>query len=507
MSSTFEILQEIGRRIHLLTHINALLGWDQEVYMPDGAVSERAEQLSYIEGLLYDESISKELGDALREMGASEERPRGREGLNDQESAHVRILYNAYRKQTKLPKSLVMDTAREISIAQNKWAEARRKDDFSLFEPHLRRLLELTAEKIEKLGYSEHPYDALLDDFEPGTTTADIQPVFARLREGLKDIVQRIAAVEQVDGSFITRSYDTVKQEQFGRDVLEAIGYDFTRGRLDISTHPFTTTLGMDDVRITTRYNEHFFNTGIFGIIHEAGHALYELGFSEEIRGGILADGTSLGIHESQSRMWENLVGRSYAFWKRYYSELQALFPDSLNDIGLDQFYRGINKVEPSFIRVEADEVTYNLHIILRFELELALITGELAVQDLPDAWNSKFTDFFGITPPTAAEGVLQDIHWSMGAYGYFPTYALGNLYSAQFFTAMKREMPNIDDKIANGNFPDILNWLRKNIHSSGSTYTAEEICRKVCGKTLDPEIFLTYIGEKFGAVYDLSGG
>jgi carboxypeptidase Taq len=506
MSGGFEAVREIGRRIHLLTHINALLGWDQEVYMPDGAIAERAEQLSYIEGLVYDETTSKDLGSALRELGASEEAPRGKKGLGDIESAHVRILFNMYRKQTKLPKQLVMETAKETSIAQNKWVEARKKKDYKLFEPHLARLLELTAEKIEKLGWKEHPYDVLLDDFEPGATTATVTPVFARLREGLKDLVQQIGAAEQVDAGFVTRRYDRTKQEQFGRNVLEAIGYDFNRGRLDISAHPFTTTLGADDVRITTRYNENFFNTGIFGIIHEAGHALYELGFSDEIRGGILADGTSLGIHESQSRMWENMIGRGFSFWKRYYAKLQSLFPEPLQDISLEQFYRGINKVEPSFIRVEADEVTYNLHIILRFELELALITGELSPANLPDAWNSKFADFFGITPPNDAEGVLQDIHWSMGAYGYFPTYALGNLYSAQFFTAMKKAMPDIEEKIEAGTFTEILRWLREHIHASGSIYTAGEVCRNISGSDLDPGYFLKYIDKKFGAVYGLSG-
>lgn len=507
MSGSFQRLRDIGRKIYLLSHIDALIGWDQEVSMPSGAIEERAEQLSYIEGLLYDESTSAELGSALSEMGASEENPRGKAGLSDTESAYVRVLYKMYRKQVKLPKSLVMEFAKQTSIAQNKWVEARKKNDFELFKPHLAGILELTHEKVEKLGYEEHPYDALIDEFEPETTTADIKPVFKQLRDGLKELVQKICCAGQVENGFITRKYPLRRQEQFGREVLEDLGYDFTRGRLDVSAHPFTTSLGADDVRITTRYNEEFFNSGIFGIIHEAGHALYELGFSEDVRGNVLADGTSLGIHESQSRMWENMIGRSVPFWERYYPKLAAMFPEALGDISFDRFYRGINKVEPSFIRVEADEVTYNMHIILRFELECALLTGELKVENLPDKWNSTFKELLGLTPPSHAEGVLQDIHWSMGAFGYFPTYALGNLYAAQFFSALQSELPNIEEMIRDGKFSDILLWLRKNIHSYGSTYTAEEICKKITGKSLEPAPFLEYVNGKFGTVYDLSGG
>ncbi len=506
MKEGLSALLEIGRKIHLLSHVNALIEWDQEVNMPPKALEERAEQISYIEGLIYDASTSTEMGAALKEMGASEETHRGGSNLNDIESAYVRVLYKLYRKQIKLPKDLVVEIAKQASIAQNKWVEARKNNDFDLFKPHLSRLLELTVEKTEKLGYEDHPYDALLDDFEPGTKMKDIQPVFSKLRTGLKEIIDKIKDADQIDNSFLSGSFPVEKQEQFGRQVVRDMGYDFERGRLDVSVHPFTTTLGMDDVRITTRYSEQFFNTGIFGIIHEAGHALYELGFSKDIRGNVLAAGTSLGIHESQSRMWENMIGRSYPFWEGYYPRIVELFPDALGDIPLDRFYRGINTVEPSLIRVEADEVTYNMHIILRFELECALLTGDLSVDNLPDAWNSTFSELLGISPATHAEGVLQDIHWSMGAFGYFPTYALGNLYAAQFFAVLQDRFPDIHGIIRNGEFTKIASWLVQNIHAYGSTYTAEEICRKVTGETLSSGPFLQYLQGKFGTIYALPG-
>jgi carboxypeptidase Taq len=511
MQEAFNRLSEKGREVYLLAHTAAILSWDQETYMPPKAVEERSEQMSYLQGLLHDVLVSDEIGKLFQELDADDGNPCGsgphdREELSDVRRAYIRKFYRDFTHEKKLPKKLVTDLARETSVAQHRWIEARQKDDFSLFEPNLKRLLGLVREKAEKLGYGDHPYDALLDLFEPETTTARIKPVFQELKAGLKELVEGICQSAQVDNTFLHRPYPVEKQERFGRQVLRDMGYDFERGRLDLSAHPFTTTLGSDDVRLTTRYNEHFFNTGIFGSIHEGGHGLYELGFSDIIRGNILADGTSLGIHESQSRMWENLVGRSLPFWKHYFPELKRLFPDALGDVPLDAFYRGINRVEPSFIRVEADEVTYNLHIVLRFEMELELIDGSLKVENLPSAWNEKMQELLGITPKNDAEGVLQDIHWSHGAFGYFPTYTLGNLYAAQFFHAAADRLPDLTAHIEAGNLTVLLNWLRENIHAHGSMYTAEELCGKVAGEPLTPKYFLEYLREKFQSIYEMPG-
>lgn len=513
MGEAFTRLSEKGRELYILSHTAAILSWDQETYMPPKAVEERSEQLSRLEGLAHDVLVSDELGRLFRELGADDigsprdDRSRARgTSLKDIQRAYIRKFYRDFLREKKLPKKLVTDLAREASVAQQRWVEARKGDDFSRFEPNLKRLLELVCEKVEKLGYEDHPYDALLDLFEPEATVAQVKPVFEKLKTGLKEMIDRIGRSQQVDNRFLYRSYPVDKQERFGRRVLEDMGYDFERGRLDLSAHPFTSTLGSDDVRLTTRYNENFFGTGIFGSIHEGGHGLYELGFAEEIRGNLLADGISLGIHESQSRMWENLVGRSMAFWKHYYPELTGMFPDALGDISLDAFYRGINRVEPSPIRVEADEVTYNLHIILRFELELELVTGGLKVENLPSAWNDKMQELLGFVPRNDAEGVLQDVHWSHGAFGYFPTYSLGNLYAAQFFHTAESRLPDLASDIESGNLTVLLEWLRENIHAHGSVYTADELCRKVTGESLKPKYFLDYLRDKVGTVYELPG-
>jgi len=305
-----------------------------------------------------------------------------------------------------------------------------------------------------------------------------------------------------VDTEFLNRDYDIEKQRSFGLQVLETLGFEFKRGRLDKSAHPFTTALGASDVRITTRYDSRFFPTAIFGTIHECGHGLYELGFDPTIRGTLLAEGASLGLHESQSRMMENMIGRSRAFWVHFYPELKRLFPDSLADVQLRRFYEGINGVAPSYIRVEADEVTYNLHILLRFELEKQLVSGDLAVNDLPEAWNAKMEQLLGLTPPDDARGVLQDVHWSGGMLGYFPTYTLGNLYAAQFFNVLKADVPEWSKQVEEGQFQTILAWLREKIHKHARVYPAGELCTRVTGQSLNPRYLLDYLEEKFGDIY-----
>lgn len=498
-------LREIDGEIRLFEHIAAALGWDQETYMPDQAIRERAEQLALLQSQAHRRLTEDEVGRLFDEVGASEDHPAGSSELSSDDAAFIRAFYREYSHAAKLPNDLVRRIAEKTSTGQAAWAKAREADDFSRFAPHLTEIVELTLEKAERLGYEEHVYDALLDEYEPWMTTSQVAEIFGALRSELVPLVKEIGEAPQVNDSFLKPSYAVDAQEEFGRRVLTDLGFDMSRGRLDVSAHPFTTTLGFDDVRLTTRYNEHLFQTAIFGTIHECGHGLYELGFDERYRSTILATATSLGIHESQSRFWENIVGRSRAFWTRYLDPLREYFPSQLDGITVDQFYRAINKVEPSHIRVEADEVTYSLHIILRFELELALTEGSLKISDLPDAWREKSRELLGIVPEKDSEGVLQDIHWSMGGIGYFPTYSLGNLYAAQFTSALRSDMPDFDEKVRSGEFPLILDWLRDKIHRHGAARTAEELVSDVTGYSLDAGHFVKYVRAKFSEVYGLS--
>jgi carboxypeptidase Taq len=504
-----------------------VLHWDQETYMPPGAIGERAEQLAMMEGLIHDRRTSPAIGEGLSALGvplelsspggagaASDRRAAGEAwggyepsgaGLPETERAFLRELARVHRRATRLPRRLVTELARETAIGQSRWAEAREKGDFSLFSGQLHKILSLVREKAGCLGYEEHPYDPLLDEYEPWMKTQRVEEVFGGLRSGLKELLDSIrGSGVRVDTSFLKRKYNVEKQRVLSHRVLRSVGYDLRSGRLDESAHPFTTRLGSSDVRLTTRFQEHNLATGIFGTIHECGHGLYELGLEPGLRGSLLAEGASLGIHESQSRTWENLIGRSRPFWRHFHPSLKELFPAALDGIGLEVFYRGVNAVEPSLIRVEADEVTYNLHIILRFELEKALIKGELEVSDLPAAWNHGSQELLGVAPPDDAQGVLQDIHWSGGAFGYFPTYALGNLYAAQFFAALRREVPELDERVARGSFAEVLDWQRRNIHRLGKLVPAPRLCRQVTGEPLGAAHLLSYLKEKFGEIYGI---
>lgn len=504
MRKTIMRMKELTKDIVLLEHAIATLSWDQETYMPTAAIGEKGEQLALLQGILHEKITSSEIGKLLNDLGAEDNNPAGKfESDIPTDSSYIKETFRQYKIQTRLSKKLVTDLALETSLSQAAWIEARKKSDFSLFQPHLEKVLELTKQKAEAIGYRDTPYDALLDEFEPWTTTKEVADIFGSIQPWLTEFIGEISNAKQIDDSFLLKDFDVSKQEVFGRKVLQDMGYSYDRGRLDVSVHPFTTTLGRDDVRLTTRYQKDFFKTGLFGIIHECGHGLYELGFGDDVKGNLLASGTSLGIHESQSRTWENVIGRSYSFWKYYYPVLQKYFPENLEDISIDDFYKGINKVESSLIRVEADEVTYNLHIILRFQLEQKLISGSLSVKDLPEAWNTKTKDFFGITPDSDANGVLQDIHWPMGAFGYFPTYALGNLYSAQFSAVMEKEI-EVEGSLGDGNLVNILNWLREKIHIFGASKSAEELALDISGEKLNPEYFKNYLENKYKRIYNL---
>ena len=462
MKESLANLKKNVREIYLLEHAQATVSWDQETKMPDEANTERADQAALLEGIIHQKITSPEIGRLLSALGAEDSKPEGKGDFCIEDKAFVREVFRSYNRATKLPKALVSEIAKQTGLAHNTWVNAKKSSDFSIFEDNLEKIVELNREKAEKLGYKEAPYDALLDEYEPGMTTNQLKQLFAPLSENLTKLTKKIQKSKQIDSSFLEKVYPVEKQDQLGRKILTLLGFPFNRGRLDVSAHPFTTTLGENDVRITSRYEEKNVLSGLFSTIHECGHALYELGMGEEIKGNILATGVSLGIHESQSRFWENIIGRSRSFCQLIYPDFQREFPEQTKNTSVDSFFKAVNRVNPSFIRTEADEVTYSLHVILRFELEKALLDGSLKVSSLPDEWNKMMKKFLNVVPPNDALGVLQDVHWSAGLIGYFPTYVLGNLYSAQFYDAMKRDIPNINEIIEAGELTAILNWQRE---------------------------------------------
>ena len=491
-------LKSTLNRVQDIENAANLLEWDQETYMPSGAAEARAHQVATLRQLAHEQFTSDEVGKLLN---AAEDQINGADPL-DNDAALVRVSRREYEKARKVPPKLVADLARAVSRAKLAWVKSREEDSFPTFAPHLEKLIDLNIQKAEALGHESQVYDALLDQYEPGMTTEEVSGVFTDLRKRLVPLVQSFQEAPQPDDSCLHQHFDQQKQWNFGLEVIRDFGYDFDRGRQDISAHPFTTSFSITDVRLTTRVNENFFPTALFGTLHEAGHGLYEQGVDLDLDRTLLAEGTSLGMHESQSRLWENQVGRSRPFWNRYYPRLQQVFPDQLGDIPLDNFYRAINKVSPSLIRVEADEVTYNLHIMLRFELEIALIGGQLSLADLPAAWNDKMDEYLGIRPQNDAEGVLQDIHWSLGIFGYFPTYALGNLMSAQLFDQAAIDLEDLEAQIEAGKFGNLLNWLRTKIHQYGKKLDAGDILYRATGSQLSSQSWLTYIEKKYGDLY-----
>jgi carboxypeptidase Taq len=506
MRKELKRLIELDREVALLGHIDALLGWDQETYMPPKAVDERSEQIALVEGIAHERAVSNEIGDLLAALGSTSASPLGEPSLDQPERAYLRVLRIAYDRETKLPADLVSELAREMSLSQAAWVEARAGNDFPAFAPHLERMVELKRRQAACLagGASAPPYDALLDLFEPGATSASVAGVFALLRKDLVALLDKIRSRPQVDDSFLRRPCSKDRQAAISEWLMGLMAYDRSRGRLDTVAHPFTSTLGGDDVRITTRYIEDFFASSVFSTMHEAGHALYELGIApgKEFERTRLHEAASMAVHESQSRMWENMVGRSRAFWKGNYARLAEYAGPSLEGINLDAFMKAINKVEPSLIRTEADEVTYGLHIILRFELEADLISGRLPVKDLSAAWNAKMKELLGAEPPDDRSGCLQDVHWSAGLFGYFPSYALGNLYAAQLWSSVKKGMPDLERRIESGDLASLLGWLRMNIHEPGAIYRPDELIRRVTGSSLDPKHFVAYLSEKYSQVY-----
>jgi carboxypeptidase Taq len=497
MRKELKRLIEMDRERTLFSHIGSLLGWDQETYLPERGVEERAEQLALIEGLAHDKAVRPEIGELLDVL-------EDEKNLDATEKAYLRVARREYGRETKLPSDLVTEMARHTSLSQASWIQARKDNNFALFAPYLQKMINLNVEMATALDPSSQAYDVLLDLYELGSTEDSIAKVFSAMQNDLVRILGKIQSRPQIDDSFLHGKVPVSAQAKMSEYFIDAIGFDRSRGRLDITAHPFTTTVGKDDVRITTRYKEDYFPSSIFSTIHEVGHAFYEMGIDPDpcFHGTRLADAVSMAVHESQSRMWENIIGRSRSFWRKHYDPVARMAGGVLEGVSADAFLKAVNMVEPSLIRTEADEVTYGLHIIARFDLEAALIGGSLAVADLPDAWSLKMKDLLGLDVPDNSRGCLQDIHWAMGSFGYFPSYALGNLYAAQFWSTMQSQMPDLEKMIGEGVSSHVLEWLQRNIHKVGTIYLPGELVEKVTGAPLDASYFTKYLEKKYAEVY-----
>lgn len=486
-----------------LSEVESLLSWDQDTYMPGGGAAGRAHQFATLAALKHERLTSPRVGELLAELGE------GELGEGGSDEAIVQLARRQYQRATKLPPELVAELARRSSSARAAWVRAREEDDFAQFEPELAALVELKRQEADAVGYAGERYDALLDEFEPGVTTSDARELFKPLRaEQVEFVAELLERGTPPPGarapSPLRQEFEVSAQAAYVEALAAAVGYDFSRGRLDATIHPFATSMGVGDVRITTRYDERDLAPALFGALHEVGHALYEQGVDPAHARTPLASGVSLGVHESQSRLWENLVGRSLPFWEGEFPNLKAAFPAELRGVNAAAFYEAVNRVERDLIRIEADEVTYNLHVLVRFELELALIEGSLSVSDLPGAWNEKYEQYLGVTPASLREGCLQDIHWSVGLFGYFPTYTLGNLMSVQFFNAAEAAIGNVAATLRARDYAPLHEWLRENVYRHGSRYEPAELLRRATGSAPSARPYLDYLREKYGALYGL---
>ena len=489
---SYRKLLKRAREIALVAGAAEVLNWDTETYMPPKALEFRALELAHLGGHAHRLFTARKVGQWIADCeqhGFPAESP---------EAANVREWRRRYDRATRLPARLVERFERTRTLAREAWKNARQEGRFKLFASHLKKLLDLNRERADRWGFQESPYDALVEEYEPGMRASRLRALFAELRPAIVSLlgpaVERCASVP---ADLLEGEYPVAKQQALNRQVAEAIGYDFEAGRIDTTTHPFCTTLGPGDVRLTTRYNERNFTQSFYGILHEAGHGLYEQGLPAEHFGTPLGTAVSLGVHESQSRMWENHVGRHSAFWEYWHPVVCEHFP-ALRKFTPDQVCAAVNRVSPSLIRVEADQVTYDLHIILRFEIEVKLTEGQLEVPDVPRYWNEEFEKMFGLKVPNDAQGCLQDIHWSLGTQGYFPTYTLGNLNAAQLFQRARQDLPNLDGELAAGRYGALLGWLRDQVHRHGSRYQPQELIERATGQPTSTAPHVNYLRAKF---------
>jgi carboxypeptidase Taq len=498
MSEKMVQLKELLGEVADLRQILNVLEWDQNVSMPPGGSEARGQQLATLGRIAHEKATSEEVGKLIEDLKQEGSDP------DSDDAALIRVSAREYDKATRVPAEFISKHAIATTKAFEAWVEARSKSDFSIFRPHLEKVVELSQEYISFFPPAAHPYDTLLNDYEPGMKTADVQEIFDNLRPKQVKLLKAINSVKQVKDDFLYKKYNEKKVWDFGEAIITKFGYDWSRGRQDKAPHPFQTTFSVNDTRITNRFETDNPLATLFSAMHEAGHAMYEQGSNPAYERTPLAGGTSLAVHESQSRMWENLVGRSLPFWEHFFPALKKTFPAQLDGVSVKSFYKAINKVESSLIRVNADEATYNMHVMLRLELEIGMVEGKFAVKDLPEIWNAKMDEYLGIVPPNDAQGVLQDVHWSSGLMGYFSTYALGNLVSAQVWEKVNKDIKDLDEQIRKGKFDELLNWLRAKIHIYGHKYDPQDLVQKVTGSKINSDAYIRYLTNKYSAIYGL---
>jgi len=502
MKESLNYIHKIQKELSIFGGIGALLDWDQKTYMPTQGATERSDQISLISRLSHERLISDELWKHIRMLSNHDVLNK----LEEKDQIVVKRLEKDIEKARKIPPEFVEELSKTTSLAYVAWDEARENNNFNRFSPYLEKIVGLQKRYCEYIGLPGHPYNSLLDDYEEGMTVEQLKQAFSYLKPRLVEIFTRIKDSELFrKQQNLKLKFDADDQKELCYFLIKKMLMPSDRTRLDVSTHPFTTSVGNDDVRFTTNYGRGQPLFAFFSTLHEAGHALYELGLpKDDYKDTVISDAPSVGLHESQSRFWENMIGRSRYFWNYFYPIFQKSLPQQLNDMDLKTWYFYVNMVEPSFIRIEADELTYCLHIILRFEIELDLIDGNIKVSDLPRVWNEKMNELLGVVPKTDTEGVLQDMHWSGGSFGYFPTYAIGTIYASQLFKKIIEENPNIYNEIDKGEFGNILSWLREHVHKYGRLMTADEIIKKACGEGLNSKVFVNYLKDKYYNLYDI---
>jgi carboxypeptidase Taq len=503
MNEKLNELKRLLGTVDDLSKAEAVLSWDQQAYMPPGGAPARASQLATLSRLAHEHFTSARVGQLLDDLSSEfADLP-----YDDDTASMLRILRRDYTKALRLPSAFVAELAEASGLGTTAWTQARSANDWTGFEPYLTRMVELKQREADYLGYTDRRYDALLDEYEPDIKTAQVSEIFAAVRRDLVPLVRAIAEhSDRVDDSVLHRDYDPDKQWNLAQQALRLIGYDFQRGRMDHVPHPFCTTFSNHDVRVTNRVLPDFFNSCFFGALHEGGHALYEQGSPDRFERTGLAGGTSLGVHESQSRLWENMVGRSREFWEFFFPKFKRTFRRNAADMNPDKMYRAVSKIQPSFIRVEADEVTYSLHIMLRFEAENLLLDNKLRVSELPAWWDEAMSSYLGIVPLDVAHGALQDVHWSMGLYGYFPTYSLGTFFAAQLFDRALQLMPDLPEQFRRGSFDQLRQWLTENIYQHGRKFTLNELAVRITGEPLQTRSYLNYLRHKYSEIYELDG-
>ncbi len=495
MNNSYELYKSFIQKIADIKYASAVLQWDQETYLPLKGNDTRGRQIATLSELAHQQFTDEKLGALLEELSQQND-------LGDSEKRNVQLSLEDYRKSKKLDSAFVRKMSEVVNKSFHAWIQARKENDFRVFEKPLHEVIELKKQEADMLGYETHPYNALMNDYDKGLTVTITDKLFEDLRPGLMILLDDIANKEPIDNSFLHQHFDKDLQWKFGMEMLQNMHFDFEAGRQDISEHPFTTNFSSRDVRVTTRIDEHDFGNMTWSCLHEGGHALYEQGLPEDQYGLPLGEYCSLSIHESQSRLWENCIGRGLPFWKTYYPLLQSYFPKQLSHISLEQFYKGINQVKPSLIRTEADELTYHFHVMIRYEIEKQLIAGELNTKDIPAYWNEMYKKYLGVTVPDDKQGCLQDVHWSHGSFGYFATYSIGSLYAAQLFASISEKIPAVSHQIGLSESSQVLTWLQQHIYPFGRYYDSEALCKNATGETLNSRYFIEYATRKFSDIY-----